>query len=114
MAARSESFRIRLNSISPALRGRFSKFSTIEKVFYISIASAAILMAVAIVFVRMKTLEITTATNQMRLEMATTQTQITQYNQQLQDLESSGKVGTVATKSGMSISGATNVVKSSK
>ena len=112
-AAQHESFSIRLNSLSPRLRTRFSKLTSVERVFYVSIAVTAILLALSIVFVRMKTYQVQISTNNLRLEMVDTQTKIIQYNQDPQDLTSSGRVGDIASKDGMTINNS-NVMKATK
>lgn len=112
-AAQHESFSIRLNSLSPRLRTRFDKLTAVERVFYVTIGVTAIFLALSIVFVRMKIYQVESSTNNMRLEMTSTQTQIIQYNQDLQDLTSSGKVGNIASQNGMTINNS-NVMKAKK
>ncbi|MDR0297831.1 MAG: hypothetical protein LBI11_04180 [Streptococcaceae bacterium] len=100
-AAQVESFRIRMNSIAPGLRGSFTRLSRVERLFYFSVTIAVIFMAIAIVFVRMKTLEFKSSTDQMRIEMANTQTEINQYQQEINNLTAQGKVGTAASSANM-------------
>lgn len=112
-AVQRESFRIHLNSLSPILRKRFSRLTVAERLFYLAVGISAVLMAVGIVFVRTKNLEVQSATNEMRINMLSTQTQISQYKQSIQDLTSSGKVGQVATDNGLSRANST-VIKVTK
>lgn len=100
-AIQHESFRIRLNSLSPRLRTRFSKLTDVERVFYTIVAITAIFLAVSIVFVRMKIYQVQSSTNNMRLEISETKTRIIQYNQDLQGLTSSGKVEDIANENGL-------------
>ncbi|MFV0556234.1 MAG: hypothetical protein ACK5LM_03895 [Lactovum sp.] len=112
-AIQRESFRIRTNTLSPLLRQRFTKLTLIERVFYMTVAFTVLVLMVSIVFIRMRTLEITNSTNNMRIEMTNTQTQIEQYNQSVKDLSSTGKVGNAAAKAGLS-NNAENILKATK
>jgi cell division protein FtsL len=112
-ALQSESFRIRLNTLSPLLRKRFSKLTHIERIFYGTVAVAALFLALSLVFVRMRILQFQSSTNEMRIEMTDTQTQIDQYQQKLNDLTSNGKAGQSATTGGLN-QDSNNVLKASK
>ncbi|GAB2024698.1 hypothetical protein [Lactovum odontotermitis] len=112
-ALQRESFRIRMNTLSPLLRKRFSKLTHIERIFYGSVAVAALFLALSLVFVRMRILEFQSSTNEMRIAMTDSQAQIDQYQQTLNDLTSSGKAGQAATAAGLAPD-SNNVLKASK
>ncbi|MDR2976524.1 MAG: hypothetical protein LBV19_04355 [Streptococcaceae bacterium] len=112
-ALQSESFRIRLNTLSPLLRKRFSKLTHIERIFYGTVAVAALFLALSLVFVRMRVLQFQSSTNNLRIEMTNSQTQIDQYQQTLNELTSNGKAGQSAVNAGLT-SDANNILKASK
>ena len=112
-ALQSESFRIRTSTISPLLRRRFTKLTPIERIFYVSVAVSILVLMLSIVFIRMKTLQITDSTNTMRINMTNTQSQIDQSNQAIKDMTATGKVGAAAAQAGLS-NNAANILKASK
>ena len=102
-AAENDSFRIRVNSLAPRLRRQFSQFSKIERYFYMTVVFAVILVTLALVYVRIRILTVQTSTHEISFAMQSDETQLTLYNQNLQDLTSQGKIGNAATQAGLSL-----------
>ncbi|HEY0222691.1 hypothetical protein [Lactovum miscens] len=113
-ALQRESFRIRTNTLSPLLRKRFSRLTHLERVFYCMVGITVVILMAATVFVRMKIYEITSTTNEMRIEMNTNQTKIDQYNQNVNDVTSMGKVSAAVTADGFIQASPDNVIRATK
>lgn len=113
-AQKKDSYRIDRNAIAPAvLASRFRKISLVEKFFYLSLIVASLTIAVALLYVKTKTLEVEGVTVNLTQTNAAKQTKNSELDQQLQDLSSNTRVANVATKDGLTID-YNNVLKASK
>ncbi|MDR0299425.1 MAG: hypothetical protein LBI13_05010 [Streptococcaceae bacterium] len=112
-ALQRESFRIRTNTLSPLLRKRFSRLTHIERIFYFVVGITMLVLMSSIVFVRMKSYQIDQNTQAMQFDMSNNQTQIEQYNQNVNNLTSQGKVTATAIAVGLTQT-PDNILKATK
>ncbi|MCL2858890.1 MAG: cell division protein FtsL [Streptococcaceae bacterium] len=113
-AAKKDSYRIDMSSLRPdVLADRFKKFSAIEKIFYSILVFTALTMAVSLLYVKAKTMEVQGVTANINTDIATKQQQSNQLDQKITDLTSNNQVSAIATKTGMSMN-SDNVLKATK
>lgn len=113
-ANQNGSYNISADSIAPELLTRkFKKLSAIEKVFYLSVIITAIILAVSIVFVRTKIIEVEQNTLQIQAEVSTKEDQLKTYDQQINELMSEDRVIKQAKDSGLKVNN-DNVIKATK
>lgn len=113
-AAKKDSYFIDKESLAPeVLASKFKKFSAVEKVFYLSIVFAALVIAIGLLYIKTKTLEIEGNTVNINTQISQQQNKNTEYDQQISDLTSNGTVVNSATKAGMT-NNYSNVLKATK
>ncbi|MDR1606097.1 MAG: cell division protein FtsL [Streptococcaceae bacterium] len=113
-ANKNGSYNITADSIAPELlTSRFAKLSKIEKVFYLSVILTAIVLAIGMVFVRTKIIEVEQETLKIQTDVSAKEEQLKNYDQQINELMSGDRVTTQAKDSGLK-SNNENVIKASK
>ena len=101
-AAKKDTYLIDKNSLAPeVLANRFKKFSGVEKVFYLSLVFAALVMAIGLLFIQTKTYEVENRTVQLNAENTVLSEKNTEYNQQISDMTSNGTLSNSAISAGM-------------
>ena len=86
---------------------------TIEKVFYLTMVVAALVLAVGLLYVKTKTLEVQGNTMDLRSKISQETTRKTEYDQQILDLTSGTKVLDTANKADLK-QNPSNVLKATK
>ena len=113
-AAKKDSYLIDTNSLAPeVLASKFRKFSGVEKVFYLTMVVAALVLAVGLLYVKTKTLEVQNNTMDLKTQIAQQTTQNSEYDQQILDLASPNRVMDAANKAGMK-QDFSNILKATK
>lgn len=113
-AAKKDSYLIDKNSLAPeVLASKFRKFSGVEKVFYLSMVVAALVLAVGLLYVKTKTLEVQNNTMNLKTQISQQSTKSSEYDQQIQDLASPNRVIDSANQVGMKQT-PSNVLKATK
>ncbi|GFH39738.1 cell division protein FtsL [Pseudolactococcus insecticola] len=113
-ATQNGSYNISVDSIAPELMKRkFNRLSRVEKVFYLSIIVTAIMLAIGMVFVRTKIIEVEQNTLDIQTKVSTKEDQLTTYNQQINELMSGDRVIDQANASGLKVNNE-NVIKATK
>ncbi|GFH41709.1 cell division protein FtsL [Lactococcus hodotermopsidis] len=113
-AKENGSYNISADSIAPELlRRKFSKLSTVEKVFYLSIIFSAVMLAVGMVFVRTKIIEVEQNTLEIQTEVSTKEDTLKLYDQQINELMNPDRVSGQAKDNGLK-SNNENVIKATK
>ena len=98
-AAKKDSYLIDTETLAPeVLASKFKKFSGVEKVFYLTMVVAALVLAVGLLYVKTKTLEVQGNTMDLRSKISQETTRKTEYDQQILDLTSGTKVLDTANK----------------
>ncbi|MCL2113618.1 MAG: cell division protein FtsL [Streptococcaceae bacterium] len=101
-AAKKDSYLIDKNSLAPeVLASKFKKFSGVEKVFYLAMVVAALVLAVGLLYVKTKTLEVQDNTMTIKSQISEQTTKSSEYDQQILDLASPNRVIDTANKAGM-------------
>lgn len=96
------SYNISADSIAPELLTRkFRKLSIVEKVFYLSVIVTAIVLAIGMVFVRTKIIEVEQNIVDIQTEVSTKEDQLKTYDQQINELMSEERVLKQANESGL-------------
>lgn len=113
-AAKKDTYLIDKDSLAPeVLASKFKRISGVEKIFYVSLVFAALVIAVGLLYIKTKTLEIEGNTVSLNTKITQQQEKITEYDQQITDLGSGNRLSDVATKAGMS-QNFSNVLKATK
>ena len=113
-ATQNGSYNISADSIAPELLTRkFKRLSNVEKVFYLSVIVTAIVLAVGMVFVRTKIIEVEQNTLTIQTEVSTKEDQLKAYDQQINELMTDDRVAKQANDSGLKMNN-DNVIKASK
>ena len=113
-ANQNGSYKISADSIAPELLTRkFKKLSNVEKVFYLSVIVTAIVLAIGMVFVRTKIIEVEQNTLTIQAEVTTKEDQLKAYDQQINELMTDDRVAKQASDSGLKMNN-DNVIKATK
>ncbi|MGO2314630.1 MAG: septum formation initiator family protein [Pseudolactococcus laudensis] len=113
-ANQNGSYNISADSIAPELLTRkFKKLSNVEKVFYLSVIVTAIVLAIGMVFVRTKIIEVEQNTLTIQAEVSTKEDQLKAYDQQINELMGDDRVMKQARDSGLKQNN-DNVIKATK
>lgn len=113
-ANQNGSYNISADSIAPELlRSKFSKLSTVEKVFYLSVIFSAIMLAIGMVFVRTKIIEVEQNTLEIQTQVSVKEEQLQTYDQQINELMGANRVLKQAVDNGLK-SNTENVIKATK
>ena len=113
-ANQTGSYNISADSIAPELLTRkFKKLSNVEKVFYLSVIVTAIVLAIGMVFVRTKIIEVEQNTLTIQAEVTTKEDQLKAYDQQINELMTDDRVAKQASDSGLKMNN-DNVIKATK
>jgi cell division protein FtsL len=113
-ANQNGSYNISADSIAPELLTRkFKKLSNVEKVFYLSVIVTAIVLAIGMVFVRTKIIEVEQNTLTIQAEVTTKEDQLKAYDQQINELMTDDRVAKQASDSGLKMNN-DNVIKATK
>ncbi|MCT3095484.1 cell division protein FtsL [Lactococcus lactis] len=113
-AAKKDSYLIGTETLAPeVLASKFKKFSGVEKVFYLTMVVAALVLAVGLLYVKTKTLEVQGNTMDLRSKISQETTRKTEYDQQILDLTSGTKVLDTANKADLK-QNPSNVLKATK
>jgi cell division protein FtsL len=108
------SYNISADSIAPELlTSKFHKLSTVEKVFYLSVVFSAIMLAIGMVFVRTKIIEVEQSTLEIQTEVSSKEDRLKTYNQQITELLSGERALNQANDSGLK-SNTENTIKATK
>ena len=109
-----DSYLIDTETLAPeVLASKFKKFSGVEKVFYLTMVVAALVLAVGLLYVKTKTLEVQGNTMDLRSKISQETTRKTEYDQQILDLTSGTKVLDTANKADLK-QNPSNVLKATK
>ena len=92
---------------------KFKKLSNVEKVFYLSVIVTAIVLAIGMVFVRTKIIEVEQNTLTIQAEVTTKEDQLKAYDQQINELMTDDRVAKQASDSGLKMNN-DNVIKATK
>ena len=113
-ANQTGSYNISADSSAPELLTRkFKKLSNVEKVFYLSVIVTAIVLAIGMVFVRTKIIEVEQNTLTIQAEVTTKEDQLKAYDQQINELMTDDRVAKQASDSGLKMNN-DNVIKATK
>lgn len=113
-AAKKDTYLIDTSTLAPeVLASKFKKFSGVEKIFYLSMIFAALVIAVGLLYIKTKTFEVEGNTVQLNTKISQQQAQNAEYDQQISDLTSNSKVVDSAIKAGMT-NNYSNVLKATK
>ena len=113
-ANQNGSYNISADSIAPELLTRkFKKLSNVEKVFYLSVIVTAIVLAIGMVFVRTKIIEVEHNMLTIQAEVTTKEDQLKAYDQQINELMTDDRVAKQASDSGLKMNN-DNVIKATK
>ena len=113
-AAKKDSYLIDTETLAPeGLASKFKKFSGVEKVFYLTMVVAALVLAIGLLYVKTKTLEVQGNTMDLRSKISQETTRKTEYDQQILDLTSGTKVLDTANKADLK-QNPSNVLKATK
>ena len=113
-AAKKDSYLIDKDSLAPeVLASKFKKFSGVEKIFYLSLVFAALTIAIGLLYIKTKTLEIEGNTVQLNTKITLQKQKDAEYDQQISDLGSGNRLSDIASQSGMS-QNFSNVMKATK
>ncbi|KZK38227.1 cell division protein FtsL [Lactococcus taiwanensis] len=113
-AAKKDSYLIDTESLAPeVLASKFKKFSGVEKVFYLAMVGAALVLAVGLLYVKTKTLEVQSNTMDLKSKITQQTTQQSEYDQQILDLASPNRVIDAANKADMKQT-PSNILKATK
>ncbi|ATY87460.1 cell division protein FtsL [Lactococcus lactis] len=113
-AAKKDSYLIDTETLAlEVLASKFKKFSGVEKVFYLTMVVAALVLAVGLLYVKTKTLEVQGNTMDLRSKISQETTRKTEYDQQILDLTSGTKVLDTANKADLK-QNPSNVLKATK
>ncbi|TKV35266.1 cell division protein FtsL, partial [Citrobacter sp. TBCS-11] len=86
-AAKKDSYLIDTETLAPeVLASKFKKFSGVEKVFYLTMVVAALVLAVGLLYVKTKTLEVQGNTMDLRTKISQETTRKSEYDQHILDL----------------------------
>ena len=113
-AAKKDSYLIDTETLAPeVLASKFKKFSGVEKVFYLTMVVAALVLAVGLLYVKTKTLEVQGNTMDLRTKISQETTRKSEYDQQILDLTSGNRVLDAANKASLKTN-PSNVLKATK
>ena len=91
----------RNEAISNALKRRIRKFSRIEKVFYVSIILTAITMAVSIIYLQSRNLQVQQEITNLNSQISDMQTDYDNAKQEVNELTSRDRVEQIAGNAGL-------------
>lgn len=101
-AARKDSYNIETAAIpTEVLASKFRKVSPIEKIFYFVTIFSALPIAVGLLYIKTKSLEVQRNTTEIQTEMAVKQHDISEAEQKISDLTAGNKVTDAANNAGM-------------
>lgn len=113
-ASKNGSFNIEADSIAPELlKRKFRNLVFVEKCFYLSIIFSVIVLAISMVYVRTKIIEVEQDTLDIQSQVSDKQDQMKMYDQKINELMSSDRVTKQANDNGIK-SNPNNVMKASK
>ncbi|RZI48493.1 cell division protein FtsL [Lactococcus kimchii] len=113
-AAKKDSYLIDTDSLAPeVLASKFKKFSGVEKVFYLAMVVSALVLAVGLLYVKTKTLEVQGSTMNYKSKISQQTTKKAEYDQQILDLTAGTRVVDSANQAGMT-QNPSNVLKATK
>ena len=113
-ANQNGSYNISADSIAPELlTQKFKKLSNVEKVFYLSVIVTAIVLAIGMVFVRTKIIEVEQNTLTIQLQVIIKEDKLKAYDQQINELMTDDRVAKQASDSGLKMNN-DNVIKATK
>lgn len=91
----------RNEAISNALKRRIRKFSRIEKVFYSSIILTAIIMAVSIIYLQSRNLQVQQEITNLNSQISDMQTDYHNAKQEVNELTSRDRIEQIAGNAGL-------------
>lgn len=91
----------RNEAISNALKRRIRKFSRIEKVFYGSIILTAIIMAVSIIYLQSRNLQVQQEITNLNSQISDMQTDYDNAKQEVNELTSRDRIEQIAGNAGL-------------
>ncbi|MFC3928300.1 cell division protein FtsL [Streptococcus caprae] len=91
----------RNDAIMTILQKRIRTFSRVEKAFYASLIGTAIIMAIAIIFLQSRILQVQQEMTDLNSEIAATQTELTNAKQEVNELTRLERVSKIATDAGL-------------
>lgn len=113
-AAKKDSYFIDKDSLAPeVLASKFKKISSVEKFFYVTIAAVALMLALSLLYIKARTLEVQSNTVILNQSIATKQAKDSEYDQQIQELTDNSKILSPVQKAGLGID-YSNVLKAEK
>ncbi|PCR99027.1 cell division protein FtsL [Lactococcus fujiensis] len=113
-AAKKDSYLIDKNSLAPeVLASKFKKLSGVEKIFYSTLVFAVLIIAVGLLYIKTKTMEVESNTVNLNVKISQQETKNAEYDQQISDLGSGNQLSGIAAKDGMS-QNFSNVLKATK
>lgn len=113
-ANKNGSFNISADSIAPELfKRKFKNLTVVEKCFYLSIIFSVIMLAIAMVYVRTKIIEVEQNTLNIQTDVSTKEDLIKTYDQKINELMGSERVTKQANDNGIK-SNPDNVMKATK
>lgn len=88
-------------AISNALRKRIRRFSRVEKVFYGSIVVTAIIMAVSIIYLQSRNLQLQQNITQLNSKISNKQTDFNNAKQEVSELTNRDRIEQIAKNAGL-------------
>lgn len=94
---------IKREAISEALQKRIQTFTRIEKGFYGAIVITAILMAISIIYLQSRNMQVQQEINHWDVEINGAQTELNDAKQEVNELSRYDRIAEIAKKAGLSI-----------